>query len=104
MLLSLNNAREYRYNEMFDFTGADKNSKITLEFLLHNGKKLSVKLKKEINSEIMRSLNKIVKYVSIVLIPIGILLLLKQLSIPDNTTQNAVVTVVAAVVGMIQKD
>ena len=44
----LNNAREYRYNEMFDFTGADKNSKITLEFLLHNGKKLSVKLKKEI--------------------------------------------------------
>ena len=59
------------------------------------------KLKKEINSEIMRSLNKIVKYVSIALIPIGILLLLKQLSIPDNTTQNAVVTVVAAVVGMI---
>ena len=49
----------------------------------------------------MRSLNKIVKYVSIALIPIGILLLLKQLSIPDNTTQNAVVTVVAAVVGMI---
>jgi len=59
------------------------------------------KLKKEINSEIMRSLNKIVKYVSIALIPIGVLLLLKQLSIPDNTTQNAVVTVVAAVVGMI---
>ena len=58
------------------------------------------KVKKEINSEIMRSLNKIVKYVSIALVPIGILLLLRQFSIDDNTTQNAVVTVVAAVVGM----
>lgn len=59
------------------------------------------KMKKEINSEIMRSLNKIVKYVSITLIPIGILLLLRQFAIEGNTTQNAVVTVVAAVVGMI---
>ena len=59
------------------------------------------KMTKEINSQIMRSLNKIVKYVSIALIPIGILLLLKQFSINDNTTQNAVVTVVAAVIGMI---
>ena len=59
------------------------------------------KMKKEINSEIMRSLNKIVKYVSITLIPIGILLLLRQFAIDGNTTQNAVVTVVAAVVGMI---
>lgn len=59
------------------------------------------KIKKEINSQIMRSLNKIVKYVSIALVPIGILLLLRQFSIDDNTTQNAVVSVVAAVVGMI---
>ena len=58
-------------------------------------------MKKEINSEIMKSLNKIVKYVSIALVPIGILLLLRQFSIDGNTTQNAVVTVVAAVVGMI---
>ena len=35
-------------------------------------------IKKEVNSEIMRSLNKIVKYVSICLIPIGLLLLLRQ--------------------------
>lgn len=56
---------------------------------------------KEVNSQIMRSLNKIVKYVSIVLVPIGLLLLLRQFSIDGNTTQNAVVTVVAAVVGMI---
>lgn len=59
------------------------------------------KMKKEINSEIMHSLNKIVKYVSIALVPIGILLLLRQFAIEGNTTQNAVVTVVAAVVGMI---
>lgn len=56
---------------------------------------------KEINSQIMRSLNKIVKYVSIALIPIGILLLLKEFSIQNNTTQNAVVKVAAAVIGMI---
>ena len=56
---------------------------------------------KEINSQIMRALNKIVKYVSICLIPIGILLLLNQFSIPDNTTKSAVVSVVAALIGMI---
>ena len=56
---------------------------------------------KEINSQIMRSLNKIVKYVSITLIPIGILLLLRQFSIPGNTSSNAIVSVVAAIVGMI---
>lgn len=56
---------------------------------------------KEINSEIMRSLNKIVKYISFALVPIGILLLIRQFSIAGNTTQNAVVTVVAAVIGMI---
>lgn len=58
-------------------------------------------MKKEINSQIMRSLNKIVKYVSIALIPIGILLLLKQFSIPTNTTRDVVVSVVAALIGMI---
>lgn len=61
----------------------------------------ATKVQKEVNSEIMRALNKIVKYVSIALIPIGILLLLRQFSIEGNTTSNAVVTVVAAVVGMI---
>lgn len=61
----------------------------------------ATKVQKEINSEIMKSLNKIVKYISIALIPIGLLLLLRQFSIDGNSTQNAVVTVVAAVVGMI---
>lgn len=58
-------------------------------------------MKKEINSEIMRSLKKIVKYVSIALIPIGILLLLRQFSIDDNTTADAVTNVVAALIAMI---
>ena len=59
------------------------------------------KVKKEVSSEIMRSLKKIVKYVSIALIPIGILLLLRQFSIDDNTTQKAVTSVVAALIAMI---
>ena len=58
-------------------------------------------MNKEINSQIMKSLNKIVKYISVALIPIGILLLLKQFSLPSNSTQNAVVSVVAALIGMI---
>ena len=58
-------------------------------------------LNKEINSQIMSSLNKIVKYVSIALIPIGVLLLLRQFSIDGNTTQNAVTSVVAAIISMI---
>ena len=59
------------------------------------------KMKKQINSEIMKSLNKIVKYISIFLVPIGVLLLLRQFSISGNTTSNAVTSVVAAVIGMI---
>ncbi len=58
-------------------------------------------MNKEINSQIMKSLNKIVKYVSITLIPIGILLLLNQFGLDNNSTQNAVVSVVAALIGMI---
>ena len=59
------------------------------------------KIKEEISSDIVKSLNKIVKYVSICLIPIGILLLLKQFSLDGNTTQNAVTSVVAALIAMI---
>ena len=55
----------------------------------------------EKKSEIMKALNKIVKYISICLIPIGILLLLNQFSIEKVTTESAVVSVVAALIGMI---
>lgn len=56
---------------------------------------------KKINSEIMRSLNKIIKTVSIVIIPIGGLLFYNQLGLEGNTFQNAVVNTVAAMIGMI---
>ena len=56
---------------------------------------------KEVSSEIMRSLNKIVKTISFVIVPLGILLFARQLFIPNNTIENAVVNTVAALIGMI---
>ena len=56
---------------------------------------------KKINSEIMNSLNKIIKTVSIVIIPIGALLFFNQLGLEGNTVKNAVVNTVAAIIGMI---
>ncbi len=56
---------------------------------------------KKINSEIMKSLNSIIKTVSIVIIPIGGLLFFNQLGLEGNTFQNAVVNTVAAIIGMI---
>lgn len=56
---------------------------------------------KKINSEIMRSLNNIIKVVSIVIIPVGALLFLNQLGLEQNTMKNAVVNTVAAIIGMI---
>lgn len=45
------NDKEYLYNSMFNLNNADKNSKVTIEFLLNNGKKLSVNLKKSVSSD-----------------------------------------------------
>ena len=59
------------------------------------------KCMKKINSEIMKSLNKIIKNVSIVIIPIGALLFFNQLGLEENTIKNAVVNTVAAIIGMI---
>ena len=56
---------------------------------------------KKVNSEIMNSLNKIIKFISYIIFPLGIFLFLKQLSIPSNNIQNAVVSTVAAMIGMI---
>ncbi len=56
---------------------------------------------KEVSSEIMRSLNKIVKTISFVIVPLGILLFARQMFLPDNTFENAVVNTVAALIGMI---
>lgn len=56
---------------------------------------------KSVNSEIMRSLNKIVKVVSVAIVPIGILLFLHQYNLDNNSIKYAVVNTVAAIIGMI---
>ncbi len=65
--------------------------------------KISANTKKIKNnsSEIMRSLNKIITTVSFLIIPLGILLYFKQLSLPGNTTNEAILNTVAALIGMI---
>lgn len=52
-------------------------------------------------SEIMNFINRIIKYISIAIIPIGILLFIHQLGLDGNTFDKAVVNVVAALIGMI---
>ena len=49
----------------------------------------------------MRSLNRIITTVSFLIIPLGILLYYKQLSLPGNTTNEAILNTVAALIGMI---
>lgn len=61
----------------------------------------SAKYLKKVNSEIMNFINRIIKYISIAIIPIGILLFIHQQSISGNTFNGAVVNVVAALIGMI---
>ncbi len=55
---------------------------------------------KPINSILLNSLNKIIKIISILIIPLGILLFLNQYSL-DNNLQLAVINTVAALLGMI---
>lgn len=56
---------------------------------------------KKVNSEIMNSLNKIIRFVSYIIFPLGLCLFFRQLSIGGNDIQNAVISTVAACVGMI---
>lgn len=56
---------------------------------------------KAVSSEIMRSLNKIVKYISMLILPVAILLFFRQLYIEGNCIENAVVNTTAALIGMI---
>lgn len=58
------------------------------------------RLKKH-NSELNRCLNKILKYVSIVILPIGGLLFLKQFFYGNQTFNNSIVSTVAAILGII---
>ena len=56
---------------------------------------------KKINSEIMSSLQKIIKILTFIIIPIGIALFYSQFYVQGATWQTAVVKTVAAVIGMI---
>lgn len=56
---------------------------------------------KKVNSEIMNSLNKIIKFLTFAIIPIGIALFYTQLQVEDTTFQKAVVKSVAGIIGMI---
>lgn len=56
---------------------------------------------KKINSEIMNTMKKIIKGISIVIIPIGILLFLQQRHLAGNTLDDSIINTVAALIGMI---
>lgn len=56
---------------------------------------------KKINSEIMTSLKKIIKILTFLIIPVGILLFINQIKLPNAVFTEAVVKTVAGVIGMI---
>ena len=56
---------------------------------------------KKVNSEIMKTLKKIIKIISIIIVPLGIVLFIKQYNLANNTLTDAVVNTVAAIIGMI---
>lgn len=56
---------------------------------------------KKVNSILMKSLNQIIKIVSIVIIPMGILLFLNQYQLEGSTLDGAIINTVAALIGMI---
>ena len=60
---------------------------------------LEAKYIKKVNSEIMNFIKKIIKYISIAIIPIGILLFLNQMG--EASLDDAIVSTVAALIGMI---
>ncbi len=56
---------------------------------------------KKIKSEIMKSLNKVIKTVSILILPVGALLFYNQVSVMGARYEQAVIQTVAALIGMI---
>ena len=56
---------------------------------------------KPVSSEIMRSLNKIVSTISFLIVPVGMLLFIRQMYLEGNTVSQAIVSTVAALIGMI---
>ncbi len=58
---------------------------------------------KKVNSQILKSFNFIIKLCTFIIFPIGIFFFIRQFGLPDATIQTAVVSTVAALVGMIPK-
>lgn len=58
-------------------------------------------MKKDEQSEMIRSLDKLVKFVGIALIPIGIILFVQGYYFNHETFRNSIISMVAAVIGMI---
>lgn len=56
---------------------------------------------KVVESEILHTIKKVIKILSMVIIPLGILLFLKQTSLNGNSLETSVVNTVAALIGMI---
>ncbi len=56
---------------------------------------------KKTDSEIMHALNRIIGAISVIILPIGLVLLHNQLGVEGNTYSDAVVQTVAALIGMI---
>ncbi len=56
---------------------------------------------KKLNSELMISLNKIIKGLSFVVVPVGLLLFWSQMRIPGTSLENAVIHTTAGLIGMI---
>jgi cation-transporting ATPase E len=59
------------------------------------------KAHKEVNSEIMATLNAIIKYVSLALVPVGLLLFLSTFLFGDTDFNSAILSTVSALIGMI---
>ncbi|MGM0303567.1 cation-transporting P-type ATPase E [Enterococcus sp. AZ048] len=61
------------------------------------------KTAKPIKSELIQSIRKISKFTSVIILPIGILLFIEAFFLRDSSTHTAVVTSVAALLGMLPK-
>ena len=59
------------------------------------------KMRKKANSEIIKSLDKIIKYVAMIIIPIGLILFFKQMYVLNHGYKESIVSTVAALIGMI---
>lgn len=61
----------------------------------------SAKYNKKVNSVIMNSFEKMLKVLSVVIVPVGILLLINQLKVTDNDITASIFNTVGALIGMI---